>query len=132
MKLLYSDILLSLLSSVVDHAWFAADPSTGSGQVPWQVEQYNRVLKFLASQGVDSYPNQFTLDGKSLSSDHSTGLVAMATVAALAADPEIGKPFVEQLWEIQIPSGKWRYYDGMLYLLAMLHASGNFKIYTQG
>lgn len=70
--------------------------------------------------------------GVSLSSDHSTGFVAMAALAALAADPEIGNPFVQQLWDAQIPSGKWRYYDGMLYMLAMLHASGNFKIYIQG
>jgi len=93
------------------------------------VEQSNRVLKFLASQNISSYPNQFSLDGEPLSSDHSTGLVAMAAVAALTADPEVGKPFVQELWDAQIPSGKWRYYDGMLYMLAMLHASGNFKIY---
>ena len=56
----------------------------------------------------------------------------LSAVATLAADPEIGKPFVQELWDAQIPSGKWRYYDGMLYMLAMLHASGNFKIYIQG
>jgi oligosaccharide reducing-end xylanase len=56
----------------------------------------------------------------------------MAEVAALTAYPEIGKPFVKELWDAPIPSGKWRYYDGMLYMLAMLHASGNFKIYIQG
>jgi oligosaccharide reducing-end xylanase len=115
------DAWRTLSNVAVDHAWFGADP--------WQVEQSNRVLKFLASQNISSYPNQFSLDGESLSSDHSTGLVAMAAVAALAADPEIGKPFVKELWDAQIPSGKWRYYDGMLYMLAMLHASGNFKIY---
>lgn len=110
------------LSNVsMDYAWFAADP--------WQVEQSNRVLDFLASQGIDSYANQFTLDGTALSSDHSTGLVSMAAVAALAADPETGKPFVQELWDAPIPSGKWRYYDGMLYTLGMLHVSGNFKIY---
>jgi oligosaccharide reducing-end xylanase len=54
----------------------------------------------------------------------------MAAVAALAADREIGEPFVQALWDTQIPSGKWRYYDGMLYMLGMLHVSGNFKIYT--
>ena len=53
----------------------------------------------------------------------------MAAVAALAADPEKGKPFVQELWNAQPPSGKWRYYDGMLYMLGMLHVSGNFKIY---
>jgi oligosaccharide reducing-end xylanase len=105
----------------VDHAWFAADP--------WQVEQSNLVLDFLASQGIASYPNQFALDGTPLSGDHSTGLVSMAAVAALAADPETGKPFVQALWDSSIPSGKWRYYDGMLYMLGMLHVGGYFRIY---
>jgi len=116
------DAWRTLSNVAVDYAWFAVDP--------WQAEQSNRVLGFLASQGIDSYANQFTLDGTPLSSDHSTGLVSMAAVAALAADPEKGKPFVQELWDAQIPSGKWRYYDGMLYMLGMLHASGNFKIYT--
>ena len=56
----------------------------------------------------------------------------MAAVAALAADPEIGKPFVQALWDATIPSGKWRYYDGMLYMLALLHVSGNFRVYVPG
>jgi oligosaccharide reducing-end xylanase len=53
----------------------------------------------------------------------------MAAVASLAADPQIGKPFVQALWDAQIPSGKWRYYDGMLYMLGLLHVSGSFRIY---
>lgn len=118
------DAWRTLSNVAVDYAWFAADP--------WQAEQSNRVLDFLASQGLDSYPNQFALDGTALSSDHSTGLVAMAAVAALAADPQKGKPFVQALWDVKIPSGKWRYYDGMLYMLGMLHDSGNFRIYKSG
>jgi oligosaccharide reducing-end xylanase len=116
------DAWRTLSNIAVDYAWFAADP--------WQVEQSNRVLQFLASQGIGAYPNQFSLDGAPLSGDHSTGLVSMAAVAALAADRETGEPFVQALWDTQIPSGKWRYYDGMLYMLGMLHVSGNFKIYT--
>jgi oligosaccharide reducing-end xylanase len=115
------DAWRTLSNVAVDYAWFASDP--------WQVEQSNRVLNFLASLGMDSYPNQFALDGTPLSSDHSPGLVSMAAVAALAADPESGKPFVQGLWDTQIPSGKWRYYDGMLYLLGLLHVSGNFKVH---
>ena len=116
------DAWRTLSNVAVDYAWFGADL--------WQVEQSNRVLNFLASQGINSYPNQYSLDGRPLSSDHSTGLAAMAAVAALAADPQIGKPFVQALWDAQIPSGQWRYYDGMLYLLGFLHVSGNFKIYA--
>ena len=116
------DAWRTLSNVAVDYAWFASDP--------WQVEQSNRVLRFLASQGMDSYPNQFALDGTPLSRDHSRALVSMAAVAALAADREIGKPFVQALWDEQIPAGKWRYYDGMLYMLGLLHVSGNFRIYT--
>jgi oligosaccharide reducing-end xylanase len=38
--------------------------------------------------------------------------------------------FVDALWDLQPPTGKWRYYDGLLYTLALLHVSGNFRIYT--
>ena len=43
-----------------------------------------------------------------------------------ATTPEIGKPFVQALWDATIPSGTWRYYDGMLYMLGLLHVSGKF------
>jgi oligosaccharide reducing-end xylanase len=105
----------------VDYAWFAADD--------WQVAQSNQLLSFFKREGLSNYANQFSLDGKPLSQDHSPGLVAMNAVVALAAtDPSAGA-FVDALWAAPIPSGKWRYYDGMLYTLALLHASGNFRIY---
>jgi oligosaccharide reducing-end xylanase len=105
----------------VDYAWFAADD--------WPVAQSNRLLAFFQRQGLGSYANQFTLDGKPLSGDHSPGLVAMNAVAALAANSATAGEFVDALWDTPIPSGKWRYYDGMLYTLALLHLSGNFRIY---
>jgi oligosaccharide reducing-end xylanase len=77
-----------------------------------------------------TYPNQYSLDGKQLSGDHSTGLVAMAAVAALAANPEVGTPHVQALWDTEIPEGRWRYYDGLLYTMALLQVSGQFQIYT--
>ena len=106
----------------LDYAWFGADP--------WEVEQSNRVLTFLASKGVHSFVGFYTLDGKPLVTYHSTGLVAMAAVAALAADPKIGKPFVQEFWNTPIPTDDWRYYDGLLYILGLLEASGNFRIYA--
>jgi oligosaccharide reducing-end xylanase len=104
----------------LDYAWFAADP--------WEAQQSNRVLAFLASQG-PACPNQFTLEGKPLSTDSSPGLFAMAAVAGLAADPELARPFVQRLWDTPIPTGKWRYYDGLLYFLALLEVSGRFQIH---
>jgi oligosaccharide reducing-end xylanase len=116
------DAWRTLSNVAVDYAWFGTDP--------WEMEQSDLVLGFLDSQGMDAYPNQYSLDGKPLSSEHSTGLVAMAAVAALASKPGTGKPFVQALWDAKIPSGQWRYYDGMLYMLALLHVSGAFRIYT--
>jgi oligosaccharide reducing-end xylanase len=40
-----------------------------------------------------------------------------------------GKPFVDQLWSAAIPSGTYRYYDGTLYMLALLHVSGTFRLW---
>ena len=54
----------------------------------------------------------------------------MNAVAALASTNVNRKDFVEELWNAEIPSGEYRYYDGLLYMLAMLQASGNFRIYT--
>jgi len=117
------DAWRTLAHVAMDYVWFAADP--------WQAEQSTRVLQFLRSQG-ELYPNQYTLDGQPLSNGYSTGLGAMAATAALAADPEVGQPFLEDLWEMSIPTGKWRYYDGLLYFLGLLYTSGNFQIYTPG
>jgi oligosaccharide reducing-end xylanase len=116
------DAWRTLANVAVDFAWFGKDP--------WQVEQSDRVLSFLAAQDSGFYGNQYTLEGKALSGDHSTGLVAMAGVAALAAHREIGEPFVLELWNAKIPRGTWRYYDGLLYFMALLHVSGNFQGYA--
>jgi oligosaccharide reducing-end xylanase len=36
---------------------------------------------------------------------------------------------VDALWNSPIPSGEQRYYDGMLYMMSLLHSSGNFRIW---
>ncbi|MBN1811618.1 MAG: glycoside hydrolase [Anaerolineae bacterium] len=110
------------MNVAVDYAWFAADE--------WEVEQSNRLLDFFYDQGIGSYANQYTLDGEPLSSDHSLGLMSMNAVAGLAVTTDKTPEFVQELWDASPPSGTWRYYDGMLYMMALLHASGNFQIYS--
>jgi oligosaccharide reducing-end xylanase len=60
---------------------------------------------------------------------HSTALVATNAVASLAATDPRATKFVEALWNAQIPSGRYRYYDGMWYLMGLLHCSGEFRIW---
>lgn len=105
----------------LDHLWFA--PSD------WHVEQSNRWLDFFYNEGIRTYGNQYTLAGEKLSSDHSLGLVAMNAVAALAADHPAKAEFVQHLWNASPPTGRYRYYDGLLYLLGLTQVSGHFRIY---
>ncbi len=109
------------MNIAMDYIWFAKDE--------WAVEQSNRWLDFFVDQGLDSYVNQYTLDGEPLSNDRSPGLVAMNAVTALAANHPRRTEFVQALWDLQVPSGRWRYYDGMLVMLALLQVSGNFEVY---
>jgi len=105
----------------VDYAWFRPDE--------WHREEANRLLSFFAAQGLDAYKAEYTLDGQPLVGHRSSGLIATNAVAALAADPQIGKPFVQALWELPLPTGTYRYYAGLLTMLALLQVSGNFRIY---
>ncbi|HMD78245.1 MAG TPA: glycosyl hydrolase family 8 [Terracidiphilus sp.] len=105
----------------VDWSWWAKDPRERALS--------DRVQAFFFSQGIGKYANQFTLDGQPLSNNHSTGLMATSAVASLAATQPVKDKFVEELWKEPIPSGNWRYYDGMLYFMSLLHVSGNFRIW---
>jgi oligosaccharide reducing-end xylanase len=109
------------MNIAVDYEWFAKDN--------WEVTECNHLLNFFYDQGIDKYVNQYTLQGKPLSADRSTGLIAMNAVACLAANSKYRKDFVQELWNCPIPSGHYRYYDGMLYMLSLLQVSGNFRIY---
>ncbi len=108
-----------------DYAWFGAEAGD------WQVGWANRLHRFFAGQqgGINGYGNQYSLEGNELSKDHSPGLVAMNAVAALASDDALAWDFVEALWNTTTPTGKYRYYDGCLYMWGMLHVSGKFKAY---
>jgi oligosaccharide reducing-end xylanase len=106
----------------VDWSWWRKDPR--------QQELSNRIQSFFASQGMDTYGTQYTLDGKLLDNNHAKGLIATNAVVSLAATHPLAKEFTEALWNTPIPSGfNERYYDGLLYLMAMLHCSGEFRIW---
>jgi oligosaccharide reducing-end xylanase len=108
----------------MDYAWFR--PSE------WHVEQSNRLLTFFTSQGIDDYVAEYYLTGEPQVGHRSPGLMATNAVAALAADRAIGEPFVQALWDEPLPTGTYRYYDGLLMMLGLLQVSGNFRIYEPG
>jgi len=105
----------------MDWAWWSEDTR--------QRQLSERLQAFFESKNISRYGNQFTLDGNQLAGRHSIGLVATNAVASLATTHPRAKLFVEELWNMRIPTGRLRYYDGMLYMLSLLHCSGQFRIW---
>jgi oligosaccharide reducing-end xylanase len=107
----------------VDWSWWAADPR--------ERVLSDRIQAFFESKGLATYGNRWTLDGTTqLDTSHSTALVATNAVASLAATNPRAARFVDALWNSSIPSGQYRYYDGMWYLMGLLHCSGEYRIWT--
>lgn len=102
----------------MDYAWYRSDP--------WQVQYCNALLQFFAAQNASKpYGNQYNLPaGTPASGDHSPGLVSMNAVCSLASSQTVAWSFVRELWDTHTPTGKYRYYDGMLFMLGWLHVSG--------
>lgn len=107
----------------VDWSWWHKDVR--------EQELSNRIQKFFASKGINTYGSRFTPDGREMDSKHRTGLVATNAVASLASTHKLAPRFVDELWKAPIPSAFGeRYYDGLLYMISLLHCSGTFRIYT--
>lgn len=104
----------------VDWSWWRKDAR--------QQELSDRLQAFFESQGTN-YGCVFTLDGKMLEERHAEGLVAINAVASLSSTHPRAKRFVEELWNTPTPDGLERYYEGLLYMMALLHCSGEFRIW---
>ena len=112
----------SVSNWAADYNWWHKDPR--------EVILSDRIQKFLISQGITMFADRYTLDGHPLSTRHSVGMLAAATVGSLAATPGPNeKAFVEELWRTPVPVGDQRYFDSMLYMFSMLHVSGNYRIW---
>lgn len=117
------DAWRTVMNASFDWAWWAKDARA--------CERADRLLAFFESQGIDTYGGHYTLAGEPLGQGHSTGLAAMNATAGLAARHPRAVLFVRELWEADIPTGRYRYYDGMLYMLGLLHCGGEFRIWGQ-
>lgn len=115
------DAWRTAMNWAVDYAWWARDSR--------QIQMSDKILAFFAKQG-PGYPVTYTLDGQPTNSTHSAGLVATNAVAALAATHPRAWRFVDTLYDWKPPTGQWRYYDGMLYMMSLLHVAGQFRIWA--
>jgi oligosaccharide reducing-end xylanase len=105
----------------VDYSWWGKDARAKT--------RSDRIQGFLAGQGMDTFADRYSLDGKPMSGRHSVGMVAATAVGSLAATPgAVSDAFLKTLWDTPVPAGEQRYFDGMVYLMSLMHLSGEFRI----
>lgn len=105
-----------------DYMWFNGSET--------EKQQTKKLLDFFYGEGIKDYKALYKLDGTAIyGGDHSPGLVGCNAVGAMIYEDVKAWDFVDDFYEMTFPTGRYRYYDGCLYFLSYLHASGNFKMY---
>jgi endo-1,4-beta-D-glucanase Y len=113
------DAFRTSVNWTVDQLWW--------GKNPRAVDLSTKLLTFFDSQGKHGYPALYRIDGKPLNDESAEGLVACNAVAAMLVEGPLAHRFVRELWELEPPTGPWRYYNGLLQFMGLLHVSGRFR-----
>ena len=123
------------MNIALDYSWSCADRQ-------WQQQYANRIQAFLYSQGIDSFVDQYNIDGSQPADileaggykklRHSVGFVATSAAASLAATDVKAHAFIDRLWNSRhepYEDGYFdAYYDGLVRLFAMMHLSGRYRV----
>ena len=97
-----------------------------------ETEMAKRIIDFFEK---DNYQHaRFNWDGSNPSESYTQGEKGANAVAALALENESGyediiKKNLKMAWDEKFMTGQYRYYDGLVHYLAMLHLTGSFKIW---
>ena len=119
------DAMRSAMNFGMDFYLFGADSAR-------EVEMAKRIIDFFEK---DKYEHaRFNWDGTGGSESYTQGEKGANAVAALALKDvsgydEIIKKNLQMAWDEPFMTGQYRYYDGLVHYLAMLHLSGTFKIW---
>jgi oligosaccharide reducing-end xylanase len=125
------------MNIAMDYVWFEADKE-------WQEGYAKRFQNFLRSKGLDTYDDQFNLDGtrpefilkagEVAKLRHSIGLVSTAATTAMITDDKESLDFVHAIWDAKLEpyeDGYFDpYYDGLMYLFSLMHLCGNYQLIT--
>jgi oligosaccharide reducing-end xylanase len=127
------------MNIAMDYSWYAKDRE-------WQQDYARRIQKFLYCRGIDSFEDQFNVDGtlpewilpaggyRTLR--HSLGLVSTSGAASIMGTRAKSWKFVDAVWNTKLEpyaDGYFDpYYDGLLYLFSLMHLSGNYRIIAPG
>jgi oligosaccharide reducing-end xylanase len=100
-----------------------------SGSQPWVVDESNLLLHFFYGQGINTYSGEYSLDGTVVDSEHQAALVAANGALAAIATMEQNTEFIQAVWDLTLPTGKSRYFPGIMDMMALLILSGQMIVY---
>ena len=125
------------MNIALDYEWSCTDRE-------WQQQYGEKIQNFLYSQGIDTFVDQYRVDGSLPEGNeilgaggfrklrHSIGLVATSAAASVLCQHEKKDEFIEALWNAKhepFEDGYFdAYYDGLLRLFAFMHLSGNYQV----
>jgi oligosaccharide reducing-end xylanase len=123
------------MNIAMDYAWFGKDAT-------WQMDYAKRLQGFFRSKGIDTFEDQFNMDGTKPDSilqaggfkklRHSLGLVSTVATTAMINKEKGSYDFVHALWNAKLApyeDGYFDpYYDGLMYLFSLMHLSGKYQI----
>lgn len=123
------------MNIAMDYSWYTKDRD-------WQQDYGKRIQNFLFCKGLDTFDDQFNLDGTPPAwilpaggyqkLRHSLGLVATSAAASIMGTQAKSWKFVDAVWNAKLEpyaDGYFDpYYDGLLYLFSLMHLSGNYRI----
>lgn len=119
------DAMRCAMNFGMDYYLFGADSTR-------EIEMANRIINFFEKDGYQHA--RFNWDGSNPQEQYTQGEAGANAVAAIAlrstADSEEKiKKNLQNAWDTKFMTGQYRYYDGLVHYLAMLHLSGTFKIW---
>lgn len=126
------------MNIAMDFTWYHKDAK-------WQSDYASRIVNTVVGKyGLTTFPDQFALDGgkpkypmgggsSSPKLRHSIGFVgAMATTSLMIDDENYSQDLVRHMFYQKLEpysDGYYDvYYDGLIYLFALLHLSGNYRM----
>lgn len=119
------DAMRCAMNVGMDYYLFGADKST-------QKDMMTRLINHFEKDGYAHA--RFNWDGSGASESYTLGECGANAVGcfALMDDPANDskiKTNLKKAWDGQLMTGQYRYYDGLVHYLSMLHLCGSFKIY---
>lgn len=124
------------MNIVLDYTW------SGGKDEEWQKMYENKIQNFFYSQGIDTFVDQYNIDGTTpdrilgaggyTKLRHSLGLVSTLAAASIVSTNEHRMEFVDRIWNsshLPYEDGYYdAYYDGLMRLFAMMHLSGKYRV----